>query len=248
MSRTLYENKQNFRRAFVISHDDKRKTSQLEDAETGRTFDLSDSTMKRWWKPILDGEEVKEVTEQVKQMPAKQVAEITDKALEDAKLVQMPGTEDPNWGKEHWVADDVAGDGTPLAEVGKEIAAQAAEKAKQAAKSKASKKSSKEKAPKLSVDDLLAKVEPVLKEAGYEIKHASGKLTRFMNIKGVGDLYIGSKKCSLSIRPSQVPEGYIPDRVRQCAFGAAFDISYDELDKLTTIINKMPKTTKKEEK
>lgn len=226
MSRTLYENKQNFRRAFVISHDDKRKTSQLEDAETGRTFDLSDSTLKRWWK-VID-EEAPEVQE--------------------AELVPMPGAEDPNWGKEHWAADDVAGDGTPLAEVGKEIAAQAAEKAKQAAKPKVPKKPAKEKAPKVSVEELIGKVEPVLKDAGYEIKHASDKLSRFMNIKGVGDLYIGSKKCSLSIRPNQVPEGYTPDRVRQCAFGAAFDISYDELNKLTTIINKMPKTTKKEEK
>lgn len=223
MSRTLYENKQNFRRAFVISHDDKRKTSQLEDAATGRTFDLSDSTLKRWWKVI-------------------------DEEVQEAELVPMPGTEDPNWGKEHWAADDVAGDGTPLAEVGKEIAAQAAEKAKQAAKPKAPKKPVKEKAPKVSVEELIGKVEPILKDAGYEIKHASDKLSRFMNIKGVGDLYIGSKKCSLSIRPNQVPEGYTPDRVRQCAFGAAFDISYDELDKLTTIINKMPKTMKKEEK
>ena len=227
MSRTLYENKQNFKRAFVISHDDKRKTSQLEDADNGRTFDLSDSTLKRWWK-VVDEEVIENV--------------------EEPKLVPMPGTEALNWGEEHWAADDVAGDGTPLAEVGKEIAVQAAEKAKQVAKPKAPKKSAKEKAPKVSVEELISKVEPILKDAGYEIKHASGKLTRFMNIKGVGDLYIGSKKCSLSIRPNQVPEGYTPDRVRQCAFGAAFDISYDELDKLTTIISKMPKITKKEEK
>lgn len=231
MSRTLYENKQNFRRAFVIFHDDKRKTSQLEDAETGRTFDLSDSTLKRWWK-VID-----EDTTDLKNVPDNQYVQ---EVMEQKKAL---GIECPPIESFTVLSDDeVAGDGTPLAEVGKEIAAQAAEKAK------AAKKPAKEKAPKVSVEELIGKVELVLKDAGYEIKHASDKLSRFMNIKGVGDLYIGSKKCSLSIRPNQVPEGYTPDRVRQCAFGAAFDISYDELDKLTTIINKMPKTTKKEEK
>lgn len=52
------------------------------------------------------------------------------------KLVPMPGTTDPDWGKKHYSNDDIAGDGTPLAEVGKEIAAQAKEKANQVIKPK----------------------------------------------------------------------------------------------------------------
>lgn len=48
---------------------------------------------------------------------------------EESKLVPMPGTTDPDWGKKHYVSEDVASDGTPLAEVGKEIAEQAKQKA-----------------------------------------------------------------------------------------------------------------------
>ena len=64
------------------------------------------STFKRWWKKMDD-----EVQEQ--------------------KLVPMPGVE-----KLAELKEEVAGDGTPLAEVGKEIAEQAEEKVQEAKKAK----------------------------------------------------------------------------------------------------------------
>lgn len=75
-----------------------------------------------------------EMNKQNEKEIAKEEAETVK--IEEPKLVPMPGTEDPEWGKKHWAADDVAGDGTPLAEVGKEIAAQAKEKATSAQKPK----------------------------------------------------------------------------------------------------------------
>lgn len=115
----MYENKKNFLVAKVISTDEVRGTVKMEYVETGKTFDISSSTLKRWWKKV----EEQETT------------------MEENKLVPMPGTEDPDWGKKHYAPEEVAGDGTPLAEVGKEIAQQAKEKAKAARKPKKEKKS-----------------------------------------------------------------------------------------------------------
>ncbi len=68
-----------------------------------------------------------EMNKQNEKELAKEEAEAVK--IEEPKLVPMPGTEDPDWGKKHFASDEIASDGTPLAEVGKEIAEQAKEKA-----------------------------------------------------------------------------------------------------------------------
>jgi len=98
----------------VTEVNEKSKTVIYVD-ETGKTKSCTTSTLKRWYKPLEDAPAKKEV---------KKVA----------KPVEKPAAPE--------VSDELAGDGTPLAEVGKEIAAQAKGKAKAAPKKAAPKKSS----------------------------------------------------------------------------------------------------------
>lgn len=71
------------------------------------------------------------IIEKILAAEANESNEILKEKMNDRnnKLVPMPGTTDPDWGKKHYAPEDVAGDGTPLAEVGKEIEEQAKQKA-----------------------------------------------------------------------------------------------------------------------
>lgn len=79
----MYFNKRNGKVAKLVSHDDKFKTSILE-FEDGSTVNITDATIKRWYKVMEE--------------------EVTEEPVVH-KLVQMPGTEG-DWGKEHWGAEE----------------------------------------------------------------------------------------------------------------------------------------------
>jgi hypothetical protein len=40
---------------------------------------------------------------------------------------------------------------------------------------------------------------------------------------------------------SHIPEGMTPDRTRNCPLAAAFDVNYENLDKIKTLIKKEEK-------
>ena len=129
-----YQNTRNGREAIVVSENEKTKILTIEYLDNGQTADINPSTLKRWWKPIEDQDQdpvvdtkKEQVTAAIKKAVKDQKAKAASapKAAPKAKTKTKPSED-----------DDKAGDGTPLAEVGKEIAAQAKAKAKEASASK----------------------------------------------------------------------------------------------------------------
>ena len=92
-----YQSKRNGQVAELVSEDKKYNTVMLEYPD-GKTVSVTTSTLKRWWKKLDE-----------------------DTNVSENHLVQMPGTEDPDWGKKHYAPEDVAGDGTPYTQVMQEI-------------------------------------------------------------------------------------------------------------------------------
>ena len=121
-----------------LGRNEKFKTVQLQYAD-GKITEISESTFKRWWKKVEDEQAqeqdayVEEVMQQKKDLGI-ECPKIESYEIVEENLVPMPGSE-----KLADLKAEVAGDGTPLAEVGKEIAAQAKAKA-DAAKKKAARK------------------------------------------------------------------------------------------------------------
>lgn len=124
-----YENKKNGKIATLESTNEKFKTVVLV-FEDGTTTTISISTLKRWWKEIPE-------EETIEQDAPESLKEVVD-AQADFNVINDFENNDVYIE----VREDVAGDGTPLAEVGKEIAEQAKEKAKKA-KEKSKKASNK---------------------------------------------------------------------------------------------------------
>lgn len=149
------------------------------------------------------------------------------------------------------VEDDTAGDGTPYTEVMNEIINDGKEAIKQvkAKETKVSaskpKKEKKEKVPAADYDDCLEKVQAVVDSVGYSIK-ACEKLPRMLAVVGSNGkqryaIYLGAKKCVVSMPESRIPEGMVPDRKRNCPMAAAFDVAYDSLNTLKSLITKEEK-------
>lgn len=227
-----YENKKNNRVAMVVETDDKAKTTMLQYEDDNTTTVVSNSTLKRWWKALKDDEVVEPLIDLDNPITKQEAEEkgmlAGDEAVEQAVV-------DP---------DDVAGDGTPLAEVGKEIAEQAKEKALAKPKKK------KEKA---DVSKSFDSVKVFLEKAGYYVKQYD-KEPKIIPVslestckKSFCNIYLGATKCVLCMKLSEVPDGYTPSRVRKCPLGAAFDVDYGNLQYITTLLSKR-KLTKKEEK
>lgn len=231
-----YVNKRNGKVASQAQFNEKTKT-WIMDYEDGTNTTVSSSTLKRWWKPVEE-----EVVEPLIDLDNP----VTE---EEAQELGMVGGDEA---VELAVVDaDVAGDGTPLAEVGKEIFEQAkkkAEKAKAERQAKEKKKSAK--AEKISVPELIAKVRPVVESNGFRFKlyeNAPRLLPLYKDIdngKAMCTLYIAQKKCVLNLKENDIPEGFTPDKVRNCPLAAAFDFGYDKLNGLDKIL----KAIKKEEK
>lgn len=122
-----YMNKRNGQVATLVSKNDRFKTNQLQ-YEDGKVTEITDATLKRWWKLVKEEELVNDdVVEPLIDLDNP----VTE---EEAEALGMIGGDEA---VELAVVDpdDVAGDGTPLSEVGKEIFQQAKEKAKAAKKS-----------------------------------------------------------------------------------------------------------------
>lgn len=236
-----YENTRNHKVGTLVEQNDKTKTVILE-FEDGTSTAVTFSTLKRWWKKLEDAEVPKqeETKEEIVQEEAKEMSQEAINAVPDALKKFIPGQEDA----------DIAGDGTPLAEVGKEIAEQAKEKSK---KSKKEKKLKKEKAPKIDLIAMQDKVRKICADIGYTIK-TYDKQPRFIviydNDKHTScTLYIGNLKCFLAAPLKFVPDSIKPDRIRNCPLSAAIDISYDMMEfKLKEIIPQIKVNKKKEEK
>ena len=214
-----YENKKNNRVAMVVETDDKAKTTMLQYEDDNTTTVVSNSTLKRWWKLLKDEEPT--TTEQEEEVNTEETTE--------------PAAD---------TDEDTAGDGTPLAEVGKEIAEQAKEKAS---------KQSKKKRGKADVSKSFQTVSTVLEKAGYYVKQYD-KEPKIIPVslesnckKSFCNIYLGATKCVLCMKLSEVPDGYTPSRVRNCPLGAAFDVDYGNLQYITTLLSKR-KLTKKEDK
>jgi hypothetical protein len=199
-------------------------------------------------------------------------AELNDKTktylitFEDGKTTSVSASTFKRWYKKIDDGKEVekAGDGTPLAEVGKEIAKQAKEKAKDAKKAEAPKKErkpKKEKAPKVAIETRQAELEKIVKPMGCTIKSYTNS-PRKMNVvkegKVLGRVYAGDSKAVLCVSVKALPDGVKPTRVRNCPLGAAIDVSYEELEKTLKDIlpkidtkkieNKKSKKANKEEK
>jgi len=243
---TKYMNKKNNKVMEIIKEDEKRGTMIIQ-FEDGTNSSITTGTFKRWYKKVgeqveqavVDSNEtyIAEVMEQKKELgiecpkiesiefvPIEQAPEVVPESLEE--LISVP-------------EEDKAGDGTPLAEVGKEIAEQAKEKAQ---------KAKKEKKVKQNVSQSIQTVSDILVKTGFKTKTYIGApriiTVKNVNDKTVGDIYIGGVKCVLLISTKSVPNGYIADRVRNCPNSHAFDIAYSDLNKLENILNAI----KKEEK
>lgn len=182
--------------------------------EDGTQKPFSASTIKRWWKPIKE-DDVEEVSEPVEVVEQKEV-----------------------------VSEDVSGDGTPLAEVGKEIAAQAVEKAK------AAKKSSRKKCSR-TIEERQNLIIEQIKKVGlsFVITEKSPKSVWILdeNNKKTRGVYVGDYKCVLGLPAAEVPDGYKADRVRNQPMSHSFDISYESMDRMSDILANL-KTIEKEEK
>jgi len=138
--------------------------------------------------------------------------------------------------------EDVAGDGTPLSEVGKEIAEQAKQKAK------AIKKTAKKVEGK-SIEEAQQLVIEQIKKAGFDyvITEKSPKnIWILINGKKLSGVYIGGKKCAFGLPKDMVPNGYKADRIRNATISHSFDIFYDKMDVLSEMLSKIEITTKEE--
>lgn len=186
--------------------------------------------------------------------------------FEDGKTTSVSASTFKRWYRKIDDGKEVekAGDGTPLTEVGKEIAKQAKEKAKDAKKAEAPKKErkpKKEKAPKVAIETRQAEVEKIVKPLGCTVKSYE-KSPRKLNVskdgKVLGRVYAGDSKAVLCVSVKALPDGVKPTRVRNCPLGAAIDVPYEALEKTLKDIlpkidtkkieNKKSKKANKEEK
>lgn len=202
--------------------------------EDGSNTTVSESTLKRWWKKLDSPETVEpliDLDNPVTEEEAQAAGMLSgDEAVEAAVV-------DP---------DDVAGDGTPLAEVGKEIFEQAKKKAEKAKAERAKKeKAVKTKKEKETIQELIAKVEKAIADSGFTFKRydASPRLLPLFlgntDTKAVCTLYVAQEKCVLCLKEKDIPEGYVADRMRNCPLAAAFDFDYTEPEKLQTMLTRV---------
>lgn len=210
--------------AIDVRYDEKYRTYTLT-FEDGTERPYSGSTFKRWWKKVEDDDEyVAEINRQRKEL-----------GIECPKI-------DPD--KVEIISEDVAGDGTPLADVGKEIAEQAKQKAEEVKKSKKQESTlSFEERQKLVLDQV-KKFNFV-----YSIPENSQKDIWLLNTEGKKSVIIvvQTYKVAIGFTKDNVPKNMKADRVEEKKrLSHFFDIGYVSIDKLTNILSNL-ETIKKEE-
>ena len=124
----LYVHKKNGKVAELIEKNEKSKTVTLKFVDDGTLTGPTFSTFQRWWKALESPEVVQSLMDVDNPITEEEAKKLDMVSGDEAVELAVP---DP----------DIAGDGTPLQEVGKEIAKQA--KGKQAKGKQASKKKSK---------------------------------------------------------------------------------------------------------
>lgn len=215
-----YTNKKTGAIAELVGENEKFKTVDLL-KEDGTSTTISIATLKRWWKAIPEEEKTTKeaskyveasqvITKELNKNNSKSLKQMVDEQAEKVdkpKLVQMPGTEDPDWGKKHFAPEKCAGDGTSLAQVGKEIASQAKDKAKKVSKSvKATKKkeakasnSKNEVVKKSSTTNTSSKAKKSVKTANNDAKAASKEVS---NIVAYLEKSVKRAKGEVILRPN----------------------------------------------
>ena len=236
-----YENKKNFRVAMVVETDDKAKTTMLQYEDDNTTTVVSNSTLKRWWKLLKDDEPT--ITEQEEEVNTQ---ETTEPAVD--------------------TDEEMAGDGTPLAKVGKEIAEQAKEKSKK----ERTKKERRAKTPQFDSGDMKKYLEEYMESKGCTIVIRHKKDGSEMNkvvfkIDGhmVATLTFSRSNISVNVRPDVFETE--PTKKVDSLFGARYvfnedttenrelsvnilDAAYNnQVERNTTKTTKTKKTKKEEE-
>lgn len=196
-----YRNKKNGRVAVVVQEDPKYKTSLIQYEDDGSEQQVSNITLKRWWEELDDEDEEVDDVEDDEDLDdeyddEEEYEDEEDEDVEDDESDEDEEDEDPEEDAEDDTEEDseevededLAGDGTPLKEVGKEIAAQAkkkAETAKKASKDKPKKQAKKKAEVNPAIIEMMEYVESVVKEQGGEIyKPESQAGTRAFKVGG----------------------------------------------------------------
>ena len=145
MTGIKFQNTRNFKVALFVSHDDVRKTTMLEYVDTGKSFELCDSTLKRWWKKVEGQEEGHLVP-----MPGAEKLQ----ELKEEYSTECPDIDQEELDEIVQASEMFAGDGTPYTDVMKEI--------QEGAKQKAEEASAGNKKPSKSSVDVMAHKQEIL--------------------------------------------------------------------------------------
>ena len=132
-------NKKTGRIAVIVEEDKKYKTAIVQYEDDGKEQNIASSTLKRWWEPVDDDDEdVIDDEDAIDDVDD----DDDDYEYEDDEDEEDDEEDDVEEDPEEVEDEDLAGDGTPLKEVGKEIAAQAKKKVQAAKKESTPRKKS----------------------------------------------------------------------------------------------------------
>lgn len=210
----VYQNKRNGKITSNVTFDEKFKTYLVE-FEDGTSTSVSVSTFKRWYKQV-EGTGTIDAPEVVETLPA-----FTEEEMKEAGIHVLSDDE----ALEHAVVDpdEVCTDGSKYSDIGKEISKQAEQKSH------------------------VALVSNAVDACGFNCKFYDNDprtiILKNSSGKTIGNLDICKAKFVLALSAKYVPEGYEPNRVRNCLHSHVFDFAYSELDKFEKLLN-----TIKEEK
>lgn len=268
-----YQNKQNGKVMEIIKTD-KASGSMIIRFEDGSTRTITPGTLKRWYKELPEAPETVEnlidLDNPVTEEEAEQLGMIGgDEALEqavvdpeDAYVAEVMeqkkelGIDCPPI-TEIEIVEENAGDGTPLTEVGKEIAEQAKEKAEQAKKEKKERKPRQTKPANPEVDTIIDFIETEVMKAGGET-FAPEKAPKVRAFKIDGHMFarinISKTSVSLCVRSKAIKVKEAPDKTQNHIFDAIYVLTdLSKTDLICALLHQSfgyqkSKNTKKEEK
>lgn len=239
-----YQHRENGKVLTVVEFNEKTKV-YLVKFEDGKETNLTSSTLKRWYLPVTE-EASKEASkpkktsktekEESKPIEKKTTNKKGNKAKKD--LVPMPGSE-----KLSDLKEEYSGDGTPLAEVGKEIAKQAKEKAAKAQKKVA-------KNPK-KVDSSILQVKEVCEANNLEYSiSSSGRYARLLyNGKSAAIMFSRKDGVRIYVKDSSLFNSKIIIKVGDGeGYGKLTDNIYVANENLLKVFNIIINDAKKEAK
>ena len=238
--------------ADVISQDSKQIKLRF---ANGEEQSMAVIVFRRWWKQIDDepDEQTKKAIKAVKEMPVEKVVETVEKTIKKAKAEKAV---------KQLADDDKCGDGTPLAEIGKELLEQAKKKAEQTRKSleKAKKevrkkpssaKKKSESAKKVKVDSIDI-VEKICKDNDWNYsRNGKSKFLRLLDVDNKTIAIVYRRLESVRIYVTDVKlfnaKLIIKSDSKSCGkkFVNSIFVAVENIDKVLEII---VKNSKKEEK